>query len=189
MSDACPGAAHLSTVRMEIEQCRRFLAQCRALLAAVGPHPEAWRPRHVPRGGVRADERGARPSRSEGSGWVLDTGALLAYANDDLYLQSVVRSCRSRGRTLLVSGLSLREALASRGFPAQLAELINDPGTVLAEPRTWDARALSERVRRGGGDLCTAHVAQLAAQRRWPVLSDRPYQLSTTDRTLLVEPV
>ena len=61
---------------------------------------------------------------SDVGGWVLDTGALLAYANDDLYLQSVVRSCRRRGRTLLVSGLSLREVLELRPGCEQLTELL-----------------------------------------------------------------
>lgn len=122
-------------------------------------------------------------------GWVLDTGALLAYANDDFYLQSVVRSCRRRGRTLLVSGLSLREALQGRPGCEQLAELLDDASTVLAEPGERDALTLCERVRLTGGDVSAAHVASLAAERSWPVLSDRPCQLSATDRTLLVEPI
>jgi hypothetical protein len=126
---------------------------------------------------------------SDAGGWVLDTGALLAYANDDFYLQSVVRSCRRRGRTLLVSGLSLREALRGRPGSEQLAELLDDAGTVLAEPVARDAAALCAQARLTGGDVSAAHVAQLAAQRRWPVLSDRPRQLSATDRTLLIEPV
>ena len=125
---------------------------------------------------------------SDLGGWVLDTGALIAYANDDFYLQSVVRSCRRRGRTLLVSGLSLREALQGRPGSEQLAELLNDASTVLAEPAAHDA-ALREQVRLAGGDVTAAHVAYLAAQRRWPVLSDRPGQLSAADQTLLVEPV
>ena len=122
-------------------------------------------------------------------GWVLDTGALLAYANDDFYLQSVVRSCRRRGRTLLVSGLSLREALQGRPESEQLAELLDDAGTVLAEPAERDTLVLREHVRRTGGDVSAAHVAYLAAERRWPVLSDRPVQLSDADRNLLIEPV
>jgi hypothetical protein len=126
---------------------------------------------------------------SDLGGWVLDTGALIAYANDDFYLQSVVRSCRRRGRTLLVSGLSLREALRGRPGSEQLTELLNDASTVLVEPATRDATALREQVRLAGGDVTAAHVAYLAAQRRWPVLSDRPTQLSATDHTLLVEPV
>lgn len=126
---------------------------------------------------------------SDLGGWVLDTGALIAYANDDFYLQSVVRSCRRRGRTLLVSGLSLREALHSRSSSEQLAELLNDASTVLVELAARDANALSEQVRLAGGDVTAAHVAYLAAERRWPVLSDRPSQLSATDHTLLVEPV
>lgn len=128
-------------------------------------------------------------SSPELGGWVLDTGALLAYANDDFYLQSVVRSCRRRGRTLLVSGLSLREALQGRPESEQLAELLDDAGTVLAEPAERDAGALREHLSRTGGDVAAAHVAYLAAERRWPVLSDRPVQLSIADRTLLVEPV
>jgi hypothetical protein len=126
---------------------------------------------------------------SDLGGWVLDTGALLAYANDDFYLQSVVRSCRRRGRTLLVSGLSLREALQDRPGSEQLAELLDDSSTVLVEPTGRDAPPLREQVRLAGGDVTAAHVAYLAAQRRWPVLSDRPRLLSATDRTLLVEPV
>lgn len=122
-------------------------------------------------------------------GWVLDTGALLAYANDDFYLQSVVRSCRRRGRTLLVSGLSIREALQDRPGSEQLAELLDDASTVLAEPADADAAALREQVRLAGGDVAAAHVAYLAAQRGWPVLSDRPRELAATDRTLLIEPV
>lgn len=122
-------------------------------------------------------------------GWVLDTGALLAYANDDFYLQSVVRSCRRRGRTLLVSGLSLREAMQGRPGSEQLAELLDDASTVLAEPGEQDATLLREQVRRTGGDVAAAHVACLAAERRWPVLSDRPGQLSEADCSLLVEPV
>jgi hypothetical protein len=122
-------------------------------------------------------------------GWVLDTGALLAYANDDFYLQSVVRSCRRRGRTLLVSGLSVQEALQGRPDSEQLAELLDDAGTVLAEPAERDAVVLREQVLRNGGDVSAAHVAHLAAERRWPVLSDRPRQLSFTDWTLLIEPV
>ena len=122
-------------------------------------------------------------------GWVLDTGALLAYANDDFYLQSVVRSCRRRGRTLLVSGLSLREALQGRPGSEQLAELLDDASTVLAELAERDAAALREQVLLAGGDVTAAHVAYLAAQRRWPVLSDRPKELSATNRTLLIEPV
>jgi hypothetical protein len=125
---------------------------------------------------------------SDLGGWVLDTGALIAYANDDFYLQSVVRSCRRRGRTLLVSGLSLREALQGRPGSEQLAELLNDASTVLAEPAAHDA-ALREQVRLAGGDVTAGHVAYLAAERRWPVLSDRPSQLSAADQTLLVEPV
>lgn len=123
------------------------------------------------------------------SGWVLDTGALLAYANDDLYLQSVVRSCRRRGRTLLVSGLSLREALHARPGSEQLAELLDDAGTLLAEPEHHDVAALREPIRLADGDITAAHVAWLAGERGWPVLSDRPRQLCGTDRTLLVEPV
>jgi hypothetical protein len=122
-------------------------------------------------------------------GWVLDTGALLAYANDDFYLQSVVRSCRRRGRTLLVSGLSIRESLQDRPGSEQLAELLDDASTVLAEPADADAAALREQVRLAGGDVTAAHVAYLAAQRGWPVLSDRPRELAATDRTLLIEPV
>jgi len=122
-------------------------------------------------------------------GWVLDTGALLAYANDDFYLQSVVRSCRRRGRTLLVSGLSLREALQGRPGCEQLAELLDDASTVLAEPAARDAAALREQIRRSGGDVTAAHVAYLAAERRWPILSDRPRELTAADRTLLIEPV
>jgi hypothetical protein len=122
-------------------------------------------------------------------GWVLDTGALIAYANDDFYLQSVVRSCRRRGRTLLVSGLSLREALQGRPGSEQLTELLNDASTVLVELAARDANVLREQVRLAGGDVTAAHVAYLAAERRWPVLSDRPTQLSATDHTLLVEPV
>lgn len=126
---------------------------------------------------------------SDVGGWVLDTGALIAYANDDFYLQSVVRSCRRRGRTLLVSGLSLREALYGCPGSEQLAELLNDASTVLAELAARDAAALREQVRLAGGDVTAAHVAYLAAERRWPVLSDRPRQLSAADHTLLVEPV
>lgn len=126
---------------------------------------------------------------SDVGGWVLDTGALIAYANDDFYLQSVVRSCRRRGRTLLVSGLSLREALQGQPSSEQLAELLNDASTVLAELAARDAAALREQVRLAGGDVTAAHVAYLAAERRWPVLSDRPSQLSAADHTLLVEPV
>jgi hypothetical protein len=37
--------------------------------------------------------------------------------------------------------------------------------------------------------VSAAHVAYLAAERHWPVLSDRPVQLSGADRTLLIEPV
>lgn len=122
-------------------------------------------------------------------GWVLDTGALLAYANDDLYLQSVVRSCRRRGRTLLVSGLSLREALRLRPGSEQLTELLHDASTVLAEPVEQDAVVLRETVGRTGGDVTAAHVAYLAGQRGWPVLSDRPRQLFASDTSLLVEPV
>lgn len=122
-------------------------------------------------------------------GWVLDTGALLAYANDDLYLQSVVRSCRRRGRTLLVSGLSLREALRLRPDSEQLTELLHDASTVLAEPVEQDAAALRETICRTGGDVTAAHVAYLAVQRGWPVLSDRPWQLVASDTSLLVEPV
>jgi hypothetical protein len=126
---------------------------------------------------------------SDLGGWVLDTGALIAYANDDFYLQSVVRSCRRRGRTLLVSGLSLREALQGRPGSEQLTELLSDASTVLVELAARDANALREQVRLAGGDVTAAHVAYLAAERRWPVLSDRPSQLSATDYTLLVEPV
>jgi hypothetical protein len=126
---------------------------------------------------------------SDAGGWVLDTGALLAYANDDFYLQSVVRSCRRRGRTLLVSGLSLQEALRGRPDCEQLAELLHDASTVLAEPGERDAAVLCEQVRLTGGDVTSAHVAYLAAQRRWPVLSDRPGQLCASDDDLLVEPV
>ncbi|HEY8471845.1 MAG TPA: hypothetical protein VIL37_04320 [Natronosporangium sp.] len=126
---------------------------------------------------------------SDVGGWVLDTGALIAYANDDFYLQSVVRSCRRRGRTLLVSGLSMREALRGRPGSEQLAELLNDASTVLAEPAASDAAELREQVRLAGGDVTAAHVAYLAAKRRWPVLSDRPGQLTAADETLLVEPV
>jgi hypothetical protein len=57
------------------------------------------------------------------------------------------------------------------------------------EPAAPDAAVLREQVRLAGGDVTAAHVAHLAAGRRWPVLSDRPNQLSATDRTLLVEPV
>lgn len=126
---------------------------------------------------------------NEVGGWVLDTGALLAYANDDLYLQSVVRACRRRGRTLLISGLSLREALRHRPGNRQLVELLDDPGTLLAEPAERDAAVLRDRMCRAGVDVTAAHVAELAARRRWPVLSDRPGQLAAVDHTLLVEPV
>lgn len=122
-------------------------------------------------------------------GWVLDTGALLAYANDDFYLQSVVRSCRRRGRTLLVSGLSLREALRAQPGSEQLTELLDDASTVLAEPVSRDAVALREAIGQAGGDVTAAHVAYLAGQRGWPVLSDRPWQLFASDKSLLVEPV
>ncbi|HEY8452374.1 MAG: hypothetical protein FWJ70_13245 [Micromonosporaceae bacterium] len=126
---------------------------------------------------------------SDVGGWVLDTGALLAYANDDLYLQSVVRSCRRRGRTLLVSTLSMREALQARPDSEQLAELLDDAGTLLAEPGQHEVAALAEPARRAGGDITAAHVAWLAGRRGWPVLSDRPWQLTSADRSLLVEPV
>ncbi|QSB16442.1 hypothetical protein JQS43_09255 [Natronosporangium hydrolyticum] len=126
---------------------------------------------------------------ADAGGWVLDTGALLAYANDDLYLQSVVRSCRRRGRTLLVSTLSLREALASRPGSEQLTELLHDAGTVLAEPGAHDVAVLCAQVKLAGGEVTAAHVAQLAAARRWPVLSDRPHQLAAAARDLLIEPV
>lgn len=122
-------------------------------------------------------------------GWVLDTGALLAYANDDLYLQSVVRSCRRRGRTLLVSGLSLREALYTRPASEQLRELLDDANTVLAEPQDRDATPLRRPIRRVGGDITAAHVAYLAGQRGWPVLTDRPTHLVAADESLYVEPV
>lgn len=122
-------------------------------------------------------------------GWVLDTGALLAYANDDFYLQSVVRSCRRRGRTLLVSGLSLREALQVHPRSEQLTELLHDASTVLAEPVERDAAVLRDSVGRAGGDVTAAHVAYLAGERGWPVLSDRPRQLCATDMSLLIEPV
>lgn len=122
-------------------------------------------------------------------GWVLDTGALLAYANDDLYLQSVVRACRRRGRTLLISGLSLREALRWRPDSEQLVELLDDPSTLLAEPAARDVAALRDRMYRSGVDVTAAHVAELAARRRWPVLSDRPALLSAAEHTLLIEPV
>ncbi len=126
---------------------------------------------------------------SDVGGWVLDTGALLAYANDDLYLQSVVRSCRRRGRTLLVSGLSLREVLELRPGCEQLTELLHDAGTVLAELMERDAAALRESIGRTGGDVTAAHVAYLAGQRGWPVLSDRPNQLFASEPSLLIEPV
>lgn len=135
----------------------------------------------------RAPAAGSPPA--DIGGWVLDTGALLAYANDDFYLQSVVRSCRRRGRTLLVSGLSMREALQARPGSEQLAELLDDAGTLLAEPQQQDVAALREPIRLAGGDITAAHVAWLAGERGWPVLSDRPRQLASTDRTLLVEPV
>jgi len=125
---------------------------------------------------------------SDVGGWVLDTGALLAYANDDLYLQSVVRSCRRRGRTLLVSGLSLREVLELRPGCEQLTELLHDAGTVLAELMERDAAALRESIGRTGGDVTAAHVAYLAGQRGWPVLSDRPNPLFASEPSLLIEP-
>ena len=52
-----------------------------------------------------------------------------------------------------------------------------------------DAAALRESIGRTGGDVTAAHVAYLAGQRGWPVLSDRPNQLFASEPSLLIEPV
>ncbi|MEV1289199.1 hypothetical protein [Micromonospora sp. NPDC049679] len=123
-------------------------------------------------------------------GWILDTGALLAYCNDDTYVRAVVASCRGRGQTLLVCDTALTTALDTRpeGF-ARLLELRRHPATTLAELTHADAEHVGALLAYADGDIEIAHLVHEATRREWPVLSDRREQLLAVNATLLVEPV
>jgi hypothetical protein len=123
-------------------------------------------------------------------GWILDTGALLAYCNDDTYVRAVVASCRSRSQTLLVCDTALTTALDARSDTvARLLELRRHPTTALAELSHADAEHVGALLCRADGDIEIAHLVHEATRRAWPVLSDRREQLLAVNSTLLVEPV
>lgn len=124
------------------------------------------------------------------SGWILDTGALLAYANHDTYTRAVVASCRARGRTVLICDTALAAALDTRPDVFEtLLELRRHPTTWLAELTDANAAEVGTLLTRTNGDIEVAHVVHEAVSRCWPILSDRRELLLAVDSTLLVEPV
>ncbi|MGC5033388.1 hypothetical protein [Micromonospora sp. DT229] len=121
-------------------------------------------------------------------GWVLDVGALIAFAKADTFVGAMVASCRRRGQTVLVCDTSV--ALAAEAVPQhtdRLLDLVQDANTWLAELAAADRVAVDALLSRAGGDLSLAHLVYEAARRGYAVLSDRQADVLAVDGELFVE--
>ncbi len=121
-------------------------------------------------------------------GWVLDSGAVIAFAQGDDFVRSVIASCRARGQTVLICDTSLAVALdvVPEAFD-QLLALRCHSSTWLAVLASADRAAVTALLPKAGGDLELAHVVYEAARRGYAVLSDRRAELLAVDRSLFVE--
>ncbi|MFI7026271.1 hypothetical protein ACIBMZ_26505 [Micromonospora sp. NPDC049900] len=132
--------------------------------------------------------RGTGNSLDALGGWVLDVGALVAFAKADTFVGAMVASCRRRGQTVLVCDTSF--ALAAEAVPQytdRLLDLVQEANTWLAELAAADRVAVDALLPRAGGDLSLAHLVYEAARRGYPVLSDRRADVLAVDGELFVE--
>ncbi|MEU7753684.1 hypothetical protein AB0B57_35810 [Micromonospora sp. NPDC049101] len=121
-------------------------------------------------------------------GWVLDVGALVAFARSDMFVSALVASCRRRGQTVLICETSL--ALAVQAVPEQhdrLVGLCQEPNTWLAKFAAADSGAVAALLPAASGDIGLAQVVYEAARRGYAVLSDRRASVLAIDGSLLVE--
>jgi hypothetical protein len=123
-------------------------------------------------------------------GWVLDVGALLAFADATAYAASV-RALAARGdRTLLIALPALAVAAARRSGAGarRLAGLLSDAAVVVVDGSVATGAPFDRLVDRAGGDRLAALVVLLATERGWPVLTDRGDALRRLRPDLLVIP-
>jgi hypothetical protein len=121
-------------------------------------------------------------------GWVLDVGALIAFAQSDMFVGALVASCRRRGQTVLICDTSL--ALAAKAVPHhrdRLLDLCQAASTWLAELAACDSAAVVALLQGAGDDLGLAHLVYEAGRRGYAVLSDRRADVLAVDGSLLVE--
>lgn len=111
------------------------------------------------------------------AGWVLDTAALLEFADGTSYATAVTSAARRHSLTLLVPIGVLAEAYGARKGSRQRQRLapIRDEQEmwVLSLPQEVPAADLERYTALAEGDRTAAHVAVLALQRGWPVVTDR----------------
>jgi len=111
------------------------------------------------------------------SGWVLDVGALGAFAEGVVYAECVLTLARERGHTLLVPMPAVLAAYERRPADVagpRLARLLADPVVVAADYATGALpEHLDRLIDRARGDRVAALVVHLAQTRGWPVLTDR----------------
>lgn len=121
-------------------------------------------------------------------GWVFDVGALVAFAEADLFVRAMVASCRRRGQTVLICDTSLASAVAAvPQHRTRLLHLCQDASTWIAELAAADSAAVVARLPRAGDDLGLAHLVYEAARRGYAVLSDRRAEVLAVDASLFVE--
>jgi len=132
----------------------------------------------------------APPAVDGSAGWVLDVGALLAFADGTEYAESVRVLATRAGRTLLVALPALAVAAARRPAlgPARLAALLAEPTVVLVDGGVAKGQLFDRLVDRAGGDRLAALVVLLAVGHGWPVLTDRGESLLRLRPDLLVIP-
>ncbi len=127
-------------------------------------------------------------------GRVLDTSALIELAlGRTQYARAFVRWSTAQGVTWAVPSSALAEAwslLSDKGRSnlavlVQLGHAVVEP---LALPHAGPVGEILEAAG-AGGDVCAAHVAEVAARRSWPILTNRGVLLRSMIPGLEIEPL
>ncbi|GIH71311.1 hypothetical protein [Sphaerimonospora thailandensis] len=131
------------------------------------------------------------PPPTAGSGRVLDASALESAATGKhVYVRALIAMALQSGTvTLLIPVTAYVQALAviPQDLRWQLMLLTTSPGV---EIDLLDDREKAHEIADLGGDDATlAHVAWCGLSRRWPVVSDRMFDLRTLTPALEVEPL
>lgn len=111
------------------------------------------------------------------SGWVLDVAALLEFADATSYATAVTRAARRHSLTMLVPIGVLAEVYAARPLERNRLRLVpvrdEQDMWLLSLPSEMPPDLLDRYTVMADGDRTAAHVALLALQRGWPVVTDR----------------
>jgi hypothetical protein len=128
-------------------------------------------------------------------GRILDTSALVQAARGTPYMQALLYVSHEMLITLLIPAPCLADALAGIDDPEQQARLFDLLKSPIAKVAQFGAaEATGTGLLRAGAlparaSTGAAHVAYLAADRGWPVVSARPGPIRTMHPQVEIEPL